>query len=65
MFRICARNVHMAQARKVKRLPVEMPPDLYERLRRMADGRDRSAAAEVRKAIEVRLEEFEREKAAA
>lgn len=42
-----------------------MPPDLYERLRRMADGRDRSAAAEVRKAIEVRLEEFEREKAAA
>lgn len=53
----------MNQARNVKRLPVEMPPDLYDRLRRMANGRDRSAAAEVRRAIEARLEEFERETA--
>jgi len=57
----------MDQGRKVKRLPVEMRPDLYDRLKEMAEARDRSAAAEVRRAIEDRLDSFEadREKAAA
>lgn len=57
----------MDEARKLKRLPVEMRPDLYDRLRKMAEARDRSAAAEVRQAIEDRLETFEadREKVAA
>ncbi len=62
MCGICATNGHMETARKVKRLPVEMRPDLYDRLREMAEARDRSAAAEVRRAIEDRLNSFEAEK---
>lgn len=57
--------VTMNQGRNVKRLPVEMRPDLYARLKEMAEARDRSAAAEVRRAIEDRLESFEADQAKA
>jgi predicted DNA-binding protein len=52
----------MDEARKVKRLPIEMKPEMYDRLREMAEARDRSAAAEVRRAIEDRLDSFESER---
>jgi predicted transcriptional regulator len=42
-------------------LHILIPSDLKDRLKRMADARDRSVAAETRRAIEDRLNGFEGE----
>jgi predicted transcriptional regulator len=47
----------------VRPLHILIPTDLHTRLKEMADERDRSVAAETRRAIEGRLKEFESEKA--
>src|SRR5690606_41689141 len=43
----------------IRPLHIQVPVELHERLRRMAKARDRSVAAETRRAIEARLAEFE------
>lgn len=49
----------------VRPLHILIPTDLHRRLKEMADDRDRSVAAETRRAIEARLREHEGEAEAA
>ena len=53
------------QATDVRPLHILIPTELHGRLKEMADDRERSVAAETRRAIEGRLKEFEAEKEAA
>lgn len=47
-------------AMEISRLHLVLPEDVHERLREMARDRDRSVSAETRRAIEARLDEWER-----
>lgn len=49
----------------IRPLHIQVPEELHRRLKSMAHARDRSVAAETRRAIEHRLTEFETEEAAA
>jgi predicted transcriptional regulator len=46
-------------------LHVLVPVDLHDQLKSMANARDRSVAAETRRAIERRVKEFKREQSEA
>lgn len=45
----------------VRPLHIQIPVSLHDRLKAMAEARDRSVAAETRRAIESRLDDFEAE----
>jgi predicted DNA-binding protein len=48
----------------IRPLHIQVPGELHEKLKLMARARDRSVAAETRRAIEQRLSEFEEAAAA-
>lgn len=49
------------EAAEVRPLHILIPVDLHDRLKAMAKARDRSVAAETRRAVEERLKDFDRD----